>query len=180
MECDMLEESVLDTARLPRGISTLIACGLALSACGGSSSSKTTSGSATSTPSAGATLNHEQMIAAGDGICTRYRASVNALPKPTSSSSNADAAAYVHGVLNAAQRAIASFAQLKPSATDASVIQKYNASQATQFAKLRRASQALDVGDVRGFQGDLRAAAQGAGHARGLAQGFGFKVCGSP
>ncbi len=68
---------------------------------------------------------------------------------------------------------------LQPPASDRVVVAKYLSGVASQINLLQQFATAVENDDARGVKTISQQFAQGKASVRGLAQGYGFKVCGS-
>lgn len=144
----------------------------ALSACGGGSSQP--SGSSAK----GGPTTHDEIVRRGDAICQRYRASARSLHKP-SVASGADLGAFLNKLADVAEPAAHEMSALTPGPSDRVAFTKYTTGLNTQVQLIRRSAREFSSGSSQAGQTDLRAAEQAGPEVKGLAQGFGFHVCGS-
>lgn len=159
-----------------------------LAACGGSNSSSSAS-SPTATTSASA-LTKAQFITRADAICTRANAKLKSQQNVINAALKADQAndtatnrqALGEAMNRGAQIASPLLDQLRalqPPASDRVVVAKYLSGVASQINLLQQFATAVENDDARGVKTISQQFAQGKASVRGLAQGYGFKVCGS-
>jgi len=154
---------------------------LGVAGCGGSSSPST---QATSTPAAAPTK--AAFILQADAICKAHKTQEAPLESQLGALSNeSDATAESTGppLMNKlATMAQSDLAQLQalpePTGDQAVLTSAWNA-QAKTIADLQNAAAALGNADLQGFQSDIAAGNTASAAASGIAQGYGFKVCGS-
>lgn len=171
-----------------RSLLVLICAAQAMAGCGnGSSSPAAPAGRAASSP---ASTTKSQYISEGDAVC---RAAVDSLKHRQKKIDAAARAEQVNDtaanrtVLAAALRAEVGRAQpqldqlraLTPPPSDRVVIAKYLAGVAGQITLVDQLAAAIDNNDSSTFKVVGQQLTVGKAEVRGLAQGYGFKICGS-
>jgi hypothetical protein len=162
----------------------LVATWLALTAGCGSSGSASTSTPAASAPT------KATFIAKADAICTTARTQLNAQQtvvnaKVAAEEAN-DTATNRHALGDAVTQDIAiasplldQLRTLEPPAGDRVIIGKYLSAVAGQITLYQQFVTAVENNDAQAIQTVSQQIQQGKASAKGLAQGYGFKVCGS-
>jgi hypothetical protein len=146
---------------------------------GGKSATGTRQSTQTST-ARGPALSRAEFIAQGDRLCQSYRAQVRAIPNPSASPSVSETLTYLRALAIATSRLLTQFRALTPPTGDEAVVNNYLNAMGGQIQLTTRAADALTNGNATAAQADLQALQQAGPRVRALAQGYGFKVCGSP
>jgi hypothetical protein len=151
-------------------LAAVAAVAVALASCGDDDKSSDTPASTSS-----GTLTKTELIRKGDELCGAFRSKT---PKGNPQGFG-DLKSQVDVVISLSEDTLRKFEKLRPPPGDSAVIDKYLQSQRDQIALLRQVSKAAEAEDkaaVQRYVADIRETGQ---KAKGLAQGYGFKVCGS-
>jgi hypothetical protein len=155
------------------GLSVLV---LAMSACGGDDSD----GGGQTGGGGQETLSRQEVIARGDTLCKEFREDTERLLNRADRVADPkEQAGILHRVADRGEKVADEFDSFDPPPGDARIIDRYVSVSREQLALLRRAADSLEQGDAQ-EAGTLLDSGQGKGaELRGIAQGYGFKVCGS-
>jgi hypothetical protein len=124
-------------------------------------------------------LSHGQLVSASDRICKRFRMSIRDLKEPSSAASPSEIGVYLKQLAEAGERTANALSTLPPSSADRPAFRKYLDQARTQIQLIRRAADEFASGNTEAGTTDVRAVQQAGPTIRALAQGFGFRVCGS-
>jgi hypothetical protein len=159
---------------------TTLAGGLVAAAliggCGGGEDDKSADSPQTSSAGGAEPLSKEEFVRRGDELCRDFRAKSPDTGDPDSFD---ELKRQVDQVLPAAQETLEKFEQLEPPADDKEVVDSYMQTQRDQLTLIRQLGEAAEAEDqsaVQRYAADVRESAQ---KGKGIAQGYGFKVCGS-
>ncbi len=86
----------------------------------------------------------------------------------------------IRTVVKEAQRAVRAFEPLARRAPDPNALRRYIRTSREQSVLLKRAADQYDQGDTESAAAIVESGQETAAQLRGIAQGYGFKVCGSP
>lgn len=145
--------------------------------CGGDDAS---SDGSSDTPSADKRPTKAEFIERADAICTKYRKRTDKLGEDGDSPSSAkEQAKVVRQLADEADSTLKEFEDLELPPGDNAPIEQYKELAREQIELVRRAGEALDDGKVQRATTLINSGDETAGRLRGIAQGYGFKVCGS-
>jgi len=159
----------------------LIALAFAVAACGGDDSNGGKSGGGSQRDTASGTgPTKAGFIEKADQVCKRFRKRAAALEKQLESTSdNARQAAILQRLADESEGVVDAFDELGVPPGDAEVIGQYKKTGREQIGLVRRAAEALADGDTATASTLIKSGQETGGRQRGIAQGYGFKVCGS-
>jgi hypothetical protein len=174
----------------PLGITALVAVLVAavLAGCGGGGSSGTTTVTQTVTvlKQGGPAPTKAHFIDAADVLCQRARAELDplqrqlqALPPPVTRKDRYADADVMRRFADALQRPVMKIRQLRPPRGDEAIIDKWLSTAGDSAALFRDLAAAYEFGDVHQVHVLRAESAARANTAKGIAQGYGFKVCGA-
>jgi hypothetical protein len=169
-----------------------IAVCVAIASCGGSSasSSQTSSSAASSTASHSSAPTRAQFVSRGDAICRAAKGKLNAQQGVVNQAAQADRSSDTAANRQALAATLMKFAQLaspeldqfralQPPSRDRVVISKYLAAIASQISLVQQLANAIHANDLQRVQAVSQQVSQNKATLQALAQGYGFKVCGS-
>lgn len=159
-----------------RGLPTVVIVFALFSAgCGEQNESDTTASETT-----GATMTRGEVIAAGDAACTEYRRKATPLvDQLRNSSDHGERAGLLRQLASAAEPSVQRLATVLPPPDGRQALDDYVLLGGEQIVVVRRAADQLDEGDEASAWALLGSALENVAKLRGLAEGYGFKVCGS-
>jgi len=129
---------------------------------------------------AGATMTRDEVIAAGDAVCAQSRRKAKPLvDRLISSSDPRERAGLLRQVATVAEPAIQRLATVRPPSDRRQALDDYVLLGNEQIAIIRRAADRLDEGDQANAGALLVSVLDKGAKLRSLAQGYGFKVCGT-
>ncbi len=155
-----------------------VACVVGLASCGGDSASDDPSTAAES-PSAKA-LSKAQVIERGDTACRDFRRRSDPLLEGIENLPLGQQADRLRRAADLSSETADTLDGLQAPPGDAATIERYVAKAREQLIVLRRAADSLGDGDTAEARALIDSSEETAAELRGLAQGYGFKVCGSP
>jgi len=171
-----------------RSLLALICAAQAMAGCGnGSSYPAAPAGRAASSP---APATRSQYISEGDAVCRaavdslkhrqrKIDAAVRAEQVNDTAANRAVLAAALRAEVGRAQPQLDQLRALTPPPSDKVVIAKYLAGVAGQVTLVDQLATAIDTNDIPTFKVVSQQLTVGKAAVRGLAQGYGFKICGS-
>lgn len=161
----------------PLLVATLAGCGSTDNSQSESQQPQSTLGEATATQTpAGPTK--DEFIAQADQVCADFREATKEVAEATPSDYD-ELEEQAQEIIQMTQATLAEFRALTPPAGDDEIMRRYTSSveeSITLLKRLREAAQEEDAIKVDTYADDLRGLSQ---RQRGLAQGYGFKVCGT-
>jgi hypothetical protein len=150
---------------------------LATAGCGGDDDED--SGNGTSGESA-PLVSKAEFIEQADELCTDFREKSDELAAEAETTSDTGRQAEIWRELaDEAQATGEEFEQLPVPAGDQAIIDRYLSASRDQIGVLRQIAEALDDGDTTSVTTLLDSGRRSGARVQGIAQGYGFKVCGS-
>jgi hypothetical protein len=126
------------------------------------------------------TMTKAEVIAEGDAACRGYRQKRKQLEQRGEGSSDPEAQAKVTRKLaDAGDKVLARFEAMRPPPDGRRVIEEYLRLGKEQIVIVRRIADELDDADIATARTLLDSAQETGAKMQGLAQGYGFRVCGS-
>jgi len=157
----------------------LIALTVAVAACGGDDSNGGRSGGGSQRDTATGPTK-AGFIEKADQVCKRYRKRTAELERQLKSTSDsARQAAILQRLADESEGVVDAFDELGVPPGDAEVLGQYKKTGREQIGLVRRAAEALADGDTATASTLIKSGQETGGRQRGIAQGYGFKVCGS-
>jgi len=157
-----------------RSMAAALAAALAmLAGCGGGDDDKPGGQSASG---GGSALSKEEFIRRADNLCREFRSKSLAGANPQTFD---ELRRTIDEVLPPAQRTLKKFQRLKPPPGDERIIRSYLDAQRETLSLLRQLGDAAEAGDREAAERYADALRESGGRAKRIAQGYGFKVCGS-
>lgn len=148
--------------------------------CGGSDDDASTdSPSARATEPAAGSLTRADVVERGDELCSGYKKRAGAIQDAAKGSEDAqEIAEALREIGREAERIIDPFRKLAARAPDREVLRRYVSTSKEQIVLLNRAADQYGQGDPESGLAVLEAGRETGSELRGIAQGYGFKVCG--
>lgn len=120
-----------------------------------------------------------EFIERWDAICTENRKRVDAIREPGENASGEEQARALNELADAADDATTKLQRVERPPGDNSAIDQYLELGREQIGLVRRTAEAFDRGNTARADALIETGEASGGRLRGLAQGYGFKVCGS-
>ena len=156
-------------AMVPLGLIVLAGCGGGGGGSGDSTSMKTSAG-----------LSRAEYIRRGDDLCRAFRKTSAPLNKQIDQTNDpAEQARLLQEGADALDKTLQGFDELPKPNGDEKVLTDYLDLGRTNVVLVRRAADALDAGKAQEATTLLQSGVAASNRARGIAQSYGFKVCGS-
>ncbi len=153
----------------------MIVLALFAAGCGEQNESDTAGSKATA-----GTMTKDEVIAAGDAACAEYRRRATPLvDQLRNSSDRGERAGLLRRLASAAEPSVQRLATVVPPPDGRQALDDYVLLGSDQIVVVRRAADQLDKGDEASAWALLGSALENVAKLRGLAEGYGFKVCGS-
>jgi len=154
-----------------------LALALAASGCGGDDDG---GGSNGSDRESARTVSKAEFIEQADDQCSDFREKSDALEAEYDRTSETERQAEIFRELaNEAQATGEEIGQIPVPAGDEAIIERYLSAARDQVAVLRQIADALEEGDTVAVASLSQSGEASGAKVRGIAQGYGFKVCGS-
>ena len=125
------------------------------------------------------TLSKQEVIARGDELCTEFRETLNRLQSRTQTRDLEEQAEAIDRIADKADEVADEFDSIDPPSGDAAFIDRYVSRSREQVDLLREAADLLAQGDPAKAEVLIESNQGKAAEVRRMAQGYGFKVCGS-
>lgn len=153
-------------------------CAVALIAgCGGGDSDE---GAAPSSKTTEKRISKAEYIQRGDDLCREFRKTSDPVERQIRETSDpSEQAGLLRRVADAFDRALKGFDALPKPRGDEDVLTRYLDTARENVVLVRRAADDLDEGKADEATSLLQNAVDASNKAEGIAQGYGFKVCGS-
>jgi hypothetical protein len=164
-----------------------IAMAILLQACGGGGSSSSTSGSPAAASSTGE-LSKSEWIAQADEICQTYKDETSDLKSEFESLEESglsspkelvEGAALFREILPKSEEETEELRELDPPSGDESILDAMLSKVEEAQAVLLKVADALEEGEIAEVSSFVKEGEQANNTAKGMAQGYGLKVCGS-
>jgi hypothetical protein len=157
----------------------LLGCLTLTAGCGGSDDDERQEGVGKS--GSDASLTRGQIIMRGDAFCREYRERIKPIEASVEDSQDPQEIAEAFREVGAqAEKVAVEFKNLARRAPDPKVLDRYVRTAREQLVLIDRAADQFDAGDTEAAGVIIEAGQETGAELRGIAQGYGFKVCGSP
>lgn len=119
------------------------------------------------------------MIEQGDKACSEFRDKAGVALKNVDNVGPEEQATLIRRATDYSEEHVERIEALQPPPGDQQIIDRYLAKSREGIVLLRRAAEALEDGDTAEANTLLESGPEAEGELRGIAQGYGFKICGS-
>jgi hypothetical protein len=166
----------------------VLACVAGIVGCGGATSSDTTTVTQTVTvqKQGGPAPTKAHFIESADALCQQFQTELvplqrqlQSLPPPATRKDRYADADVMRQYADTLQRPVTKIRQLRPPQGDEEIVNQWLSTAEDSIALFRDVAAAYEFGDVHQVHVLKAESAARANTAKGIAQGYGFKVCGS-